>query len=166
MSLWCVSFQIPVVLWGFTCFDDIFNIFVWNPPFTVQFLIVLKFFCCLLCLDFIANRAEEFSIRILYRMSPVVSSKTHQHHCPPPSPKPCSPGSFPQMCPSVQIGLQIFPWGRVHIANKLPHSCSHKYWVSYTSFSCEFKHAPVRCNPSWYIEEVHGKSETQNSSQL
>lgn len=44
-TLNCIrSLQIPVFLWEFPCFDEIFCIFIWNPISLVQFLILLNFF--------------------------------------------------------------------------------------------------------------------------
>ena len=82
-------------------------------PHTSEYLLDSN---CLLCLDFIGNRAEEVCIRILHwllsvpQLVSVVSSKSHEHF-PPPSLKPCSPGNFLQRCPCVHTGLQMGPRG-------------------------------------------------------
>ena len=81
-----------------------------SVPYTPEFLLEWN---GLLRLDFIADRAEEVCIRILYRLwratwlIPVVSGKSHQHHCPPPSTKHGSPGHSVQQCLSV---THVFRW--------------------------------------------------------
>ena len=71
------------------------------------------------------NRVEEVCIRILPKaqsvlwLLPVVIAKSHGHHCPPPSTRSGSPGNFLQRCHSVHTGLQVGPWGGVHIVNML-----------------------------------------------